>query len=69
MENAANADIEKLMEASRLQQELSFKVLILGCGEAGKSTILNQIDLMFNPSASRLKIPMLINGLRTNVIA
>ena len=63
-DRATNADVETMMEMSKLRQDLTFKVLILGCGEAGKTTFLNQIDLMFNPDSYTSKMPKVINGLR-----
>jgi len=64
---AANAVEQQLLE-ERLQSLYTFKILILGAGESGKSTVIKQLKLVHNTKLSPAQLTEDGNNLHQNII-
>jgi len=59
--------IEKQLEESRLMELSKIKLLLLGAGESGKSTIFKQLRLMYGAPRSREDLKMFARVVKGNV--
>jgi len=64
---AANAVEQQLLE-ERLQSLYTFKILILGAGESGKSTVIKQLKLVHNTKLSPAQLAEDGNNLHQNIV-
>jgi GTPase SAR1 family protein len=61
-------DAEKLLKASREEEKYQFKILLLGAGESGKSTVVKQIKIIYNVSEPSYEKAKYKQALQRNVI-
>jgi len=65
-------DLKNDMELSLIQQQIDnlfrFKVLLLGAGESGKSTVVKQLRLLHNAVLSDRELSITANSLHQNVV-
>jgi GTPase SAR1 family protein len=59
---------EQLLEESKEEEMYRFKVLLLGAGESGKSTVVKQVKLIWNIQEPEHEIRKYIQALQRNVI-
>ena len=43
-------DVDAMLEAAKEKDDLTYKVLLLGAGEAGKSTVVKQLKMIYKAS-------------------
>lgn len=61
-------DAEKLLQESKEEENNLFKVLLLGAGESGKSTVVKQIKIIWNVQEPTYEKRKYIQALRRNVV-
>lgn len=61
-------EAEKLLQASREEEKFRFKVLLLGAGESGKSTVVKQIKVIWNVPEASNEFRKYATALQKNVI-
>jgi len=65
-------DLKNDMELSLIQQQIDnlfrFKVLLLGAGESGKSTVVKQLRLLHDAKLSDRELAITANSLHQNVV-
>ena len=59
---------EKILQESKEEEMYLFKILLLGAGESGKSTVVKQIKLIWNIQEPEHEIRKYIQALQRNVI-
>lgn len=59
---------EELLEKAREEEKFRMKVLLLGAGESGKSTVVKQIKIIWNVKESEHEILRYILALRKNIL-
>jgi G-protein alpha subunit len=67
-ESAKNTSIERDLERVRQQEEIKVKLLLLGAGESGKSTIFKQMRILYGTPRSEDDQKMYGVVVRSNVI-
>lgn len=63
-----SADIERKLERAKHEEELKVKLLLLGAGESGKSTIFKQMRILYGSPRSEDDLRMYGVVVRSNVI-
>lgn len=63
-----NQNLENELRAERLRDLFNFKILLLGAGESGKSTIVKQLRLVHNKKMTKNEIIQIGDSLHQNVI-
>ncbi|KAI3711842.1 hypothetical protein L1987_70390 [Smallanthus sonchifolius] len=66
-ENARAADIERRIEQETKAEQHIQKLLLLGAGESGKSTIFNQIKLLFQTGFDERELQSYTSVIHANV--
>lgn len=66
-ENAQTADIERRIEQETRAEKHIHKLLLLGAGESGKSTIFKQIKLLFQTGFDEAELKSYITVIHANV--
>jgi GTPase SAR1 family protein len=61
-------EAEKLLQESKEEESYLFKVLLLGAGESGKSTVVKQIKIIWNIQEPEHEIRKYVQALQRNVI-
>ena len=67
-EDARSAGIDKVLGSAKRQDELKVKLLLLGAGESGKSTIFKQMRILYGSPRSEDDLRMYGVVVRSNVI-
>eukprot|EP00455_Lapot_gusevi_P040653 TRINITY_DN4617_c0_g2_i4.p1 TRINITY_DN4617_c0_g2~~TRINITY_DN4617_c0_g2_i4.p1 ORF type:complete len:379 (-),score=89.30 TRINITY_DN4617_c0_g2_i4:342-1478(-) len=68
MEEKESADLERQLELDRLKANLHFKVLCLGAGESGKSTVIKMLRLIFKGKLKTQELKSYVNVLHGNTV-
>jgi len=63
-----NADVERMLAEAQAEEENRFKILLLGTGESGKSTVVKQIKLIFKGGISKKEKDECMIAIRRNAI-
>jgi len=63
-----NVELEKQLLKERLENLFMFKILLLGAGESGKSTIVKQIKLIHSKKNTKQELNIIADSLNQNVI-
>lgn len=63
-----NEELELKIVQDRIESLYSFKILLLGAGESGKSTVLKQLKNIHNVKANQNELTSIIDSLHQNVI-
>lgn len=66
--NPEAAAVEKLLAESKEEAKFNFKILLLGAGESGKSTVVKQIKIIWNVQHTQLEIRQCIEALQRNCV-
>lgn len=61
-------EAEKLLKQAKEEEKYNIKVLLLGAGESGKSTVVKQIKVIWNVATSPDEIRQAVHALQQNVI-
>lgn len=71
-EEDPNANLSNRVEVQLLQQQIDdlfrFKILLLGAGESGKSTVVKQLELIHKKKKSPKELKMIAVSLHQNVV-
>lgn len=67
-DDEASADLEKELCQFQLESLFCFKILLLGAGESGKSTVVKQMRLIHNKKQSKQELNTIADSLHQNVI-
>ena len=67
-ENAASTGIDRELDRARQAEELKVKLLLLGAGESGKSTIFKQMRILYGSPRTEDDLKMYGVNVRSNVI-
>lgn len=63
-----NSYIDSELKTDELYDKINYKLLILGTGESGKSTVVKQLMFLANKKLNQRQIDTYVKGLRFNVI-
>jgi len=63
-----NLSIESELKDHQLHEKINYKLLVLGIGESGKSTIIKQLMFIANKKLDKIDIDIYIQALRFNII-
>ena len=66
--SARNDSLDKLIRKDRLREEAKIKLLLLGAGESGKSTIFKQFRILYGSPKSDYDLRMYGVAVRSNII-
>lgn len=63
-------EVDKLLEDAQEQERFVYKILLLGAGESGKSTVVKQIKMLYKVGGgpSQRELQEYVHALRRNVI-
>mmetsp|Transcript_13742 Transcript_13742/g.14944 ORF Transcript_13742/g.14944 Transcript_13742/m.14944 type:complete len:389 (-) Transcript_13742:1361-2527(-) len=59
---------EKVLQEAKEEESMLFKILLLGAGESGKSTVVKQVKLAYNIQEPEHEIRKYVQALQRNVI-
>mmetsp|Transcript_10379 Transcript_10379/g.14479 ORF Transcript_10379/g.14479 Transcript_10379/m.14479 type:complete len:210 (-) Transcript_10379:877-1506(-) len=65
---ARSKNVDQNLLQSELAQLFSFKILLLGAGESGKSTILKQLESIHNHKIRKFQVENIITSLHENAL-
>ncbi len=68
MQEQASTAVEEGLLKAKLESLYTFKILLLGAGESGKSTIVKQFRLIHNRKLSKQELETISDSLHQNVI-
>jgi GTPase SAR1 family protein len=66
--DGANVELERQLLQERLENLYQFKVLLLGAGESGKSTVVKQLRMIHNKKLDSGELTSVADSLHQNVI-
>lgn len=64
----AKNEVDKMLEDAQEHEKYTYKILLLGAGESGKSTVVKQIKMLYKLGGSQREIQEYILAIRRNVI-
>jgi len=65
---AEGAEVDRLLAEAQAEEENLFKILLLGAGESGKSTVVKQIKMIYKNGVSKKEKEEYIGAIRRNAI-
>jgi len=68
VDNAANNEVEMQLIEQQLAELFKFKILLLGAGESGKSTVVKQLKLIHKKKITAKELKMIGTSLHQNVV-
>jgi len=66
--NEQTAEVDKMLAQAQADEENLFKILLLGAGESGKSTVVKQIKMIYKNGVSKKEKDEYISAIRRNAI-
>jgi GTPase SAR1 family protein len=61
-------EADKLLQESKEEEKFNFKILLLGAGESGKSTVVKQIRIVYNVQPTKEEVRQTVSALQRNCI-
>lgn len=68
VQNREGNEVEKMLAESKEEAKFNFKILLLGAGESGKSTVVKQIKIIWNVQPTQLEIRQCVEALQRNCV-
>eukprot|EP00611_Tribonema_gayanum_P021595 TRINITY_DN4184_c0_g1_i2.p1 TRINITY_DN4184_c0_g1~~TRINITY_DN4184_c0_g1_i2.p1 ORF type:complete len:357 (-),score=139.00 TRINITY_DN4184_c0_g1_i2:304-1374(-) len=66
--DATTAEVEKQLQEAQDKEQYQFKILLLGAGESGKSTVVKQVKLIYKGVVTAKEKEEYTHAIRRNVI-
>eukprot|EP00611_Tribonema_gayanum_P021594 TRINITY_DN4184_c0_g1_i1.p1 TRINITY_DN4184_c0_g1~~TRINITY_DN4184_c0_g1_i1.p1 ORF type:complete len:358 (-),score=131.00 TRINITY_DN4184_c0_g1_i1:797-1870(-) len=66
--DATTAEVEKQLQEAQDKEQYQFKILLLGAGESGKSTVVKQVKLIYKGVVTAKEKEEYTSAIRRNVI-
>lgn len=66
--NQAGNDVDAMLRQMQLEEENHFKILLLGAGESGKSTVVKQVRVIYKGGVSKKEKEEYATAIRRNCI-
>jgi len=60
------SEVDRQLEIENLKTKLNFKILLLGSGESGKSTVLKQLKIIHKINPTQQELKLATNSLKRN---